>query len=119
MSNIRLYLDEDSMSNRLIKALRQQSIDVISVNEAETQGYSDEQQLIWATKHHRIFYSHNVGDFYQLHSQWLQENKKHCGILLLSQVFTIGDQVRGIVNFIAQATIENMINQCVFLRQFI
>lgn len=119
MNIIRLYLDEDSMSNRLLQALRQKSIDIISVNEAKTQGYSDEQQLIWARDHQRVLYSHNVGDFYQLHSQWLQKNQNHSGILLLSQGFTIGDQIRAITGLIATVTMENMTNQCIFLRQFI
>jgi hypothetical protein len=150
MSEIRLYLDEDAMSNSLLRALRSQKIDVIaafrrvrtlksllskgfshfigphqrrhryiSVQEAGTEGSSDDQQLNWAATQGRVIYSHNIGDFYQLHSEYLQSERNHASIALIPQNTTIGDQARAVVALVSQRTLENMKNECIFLKQFL
>ncbi|QUS60968.1 DUF5615 family PIN-like protein [Synechocystis sp. PCC 7339] len=119
MSKIRLYLDEDAMSNSLLKALRSKEIDVISVQEAGTEGFPDNQQLDWATSQERVIYSHNISDFCRLHSQYLETGRNHAGIALISQDTAIGDQVRAVIAFVSQTTSENMKNECIFLRQFL
>lgn len=48
MSQLRLYLDEDSMNRALLLALRERNIDVLTVNEVQNQGLTDEAQLLWA-----------------------------------------------------------------------
>ncbi|MFN5515733.1 MAG: DUF5615 family PIN-like protein [Cyanobacteriota bacterium] len=119
MSEIRLYLDEDAMSNSLLRALRSKEIDVVSVQEAGTEGSPDDRQLDWATAQRRVIYSHNIGDFCRLHSEYLQSGRNHAGIALIPQNTTIGDQVRAIVAFIDQRTSENMQNECIFLSQIL
>ncbi|QHV01144.1 DUF5615 family PIN-like protein [Synechocystis sp. CACIAM 05] len=119
MSKIRLYLDEDAMSNSLLRALRSKDIDVISVREAGTEGFPDSKQLDWATSQERVIYSHNIGDFCRLHSQYLETGRNHGGIALISQDTVIGDQVRAVVAFISQRTLENMKSEFIFLGQFL
>jgi hypothetical protein len=119
MSKVRLYLDEDAMSNSLLRALRSRGIDVISVQEAGTEGFLDHQQLDWATSQGRVIYTHNIGDFCRLHSQYLETGRNHAGIALIPQDTTIGDQVRAVVAFINQRTSENMKNERIFLGQFL
>ena len=119
MNKICLYLDEDAMSNSLLKALRSKEIDVVSVQEAGTEGSPDDQQLEWATSQGRVIYSHNISDFCRLHSQYLELGRNHAGIALIPQNTTIGDQVRAIVAFVSQKTLENMQNECIFLSQFL
>ncbi|PZO40704.1 MAG: hypothetical protein DCF17_11670 [Shackletoniella antarctica] len=118
MSKIQLYIDEDAMDLALVEALRARDVDVVTVNEASTCGYLDEQQLLWATAHNRVLYSHNVKDFYQLHAQFLVAGKAHAGIALLHQDHSLGDQLRGILGLIATKTAENMQNQLEFLTQY-
>lgn len=43
MSQIRLFIDEDSMDQRFIKALRARGVDVTSVGEVETISSSDKE----------------------------------------------------------------------------
>ncbi len=43
MSSIRLFIDEDSMDQRFIKALRARGVDVITVTEVETISSSDKE----------------------------------------------------------------------------
>ena len=59
MSQIRLYLDEDSADNSLIIAFRNASFDVVTVADVDRKSYADEQQLIWATGQGRVIYSYN------------------------------------------------------------
>ncbi|MFM6402047.1 DUF5615 family PIN-like protein, partial [Planktothrix sp.] len=63
MSQIRLYFDEDSGNMSLVEALRNEDIDVLTTPEANRMGYSDQDQLLWATQQNRIIYSFNMGDF--------------------------------------------------------
>jgi predicted nuclease of predicted toxin-antitoxin system len=119
MTLIRLYLDEDSMDWVLVNALRSRGIDIVTVQEIGAQGYQDDQQLNWATNQKRVLYSHNIADFCRLHSEWLKLGKFHSGIALMAQDTAIGDQVRGITGLVSLRTAEAMVNQLLFLRQFI
>ena len=44
-----LFLDEDSMDRDLVRALRAVGVHVLTVAEANRRGYSDEQQLRFAS----------------------------------------------------------------------
>ena len=50
MSQICFYLDEDTINAALVKALRNANLNVVTVADADRLGYSDEEQLIWATE---------------------------------------------------------------------
>ena len=50
---IRLYMDEDSMREVLVEALRARGVDVITALDAETIGWSDQEQLDYATEQGR------------------------------------------------------------------
>jgi hypothetical protein len=82
---MRFYLDEDIASQTLIKILISAGHDVITTYEARLSGSSDEDQLIYATKTHRIIISGNVKDFLLLNKEWISEGKSHCGIMLIQR----------------------------------
>lgn len=63
MTQIRLYLDEDTIKGALIKALENADLDVVTVADAGKLGDSDKEQLLWATEQKRAIYSFNIGDF--------------------------------------------------------
>ena len=67
-TKIRLYLDEDSTNNSLLRALRSRSVDVTSAIEEGKAAQSDENQLEWAFRNQRTIYSFNARDFYRIHS---------------------------------------------------
>ena len=60
MSQIRLYIDEDSGDTALVRSLQHQAIDVLTVLSANRRGYGDEEQLIWAKEQGRVLYSSNI-----------------------------------------------------------
>lgn len=119
MSQLRLYLDEDSMNRALLLALRERDIDVLTVNEVQNQGLTDEAQLLWAFNHRRAICTYNVRDFSQLHQQHLASGRSHAGIILMRQSFSIGERLYGLSALVASITAEDIQNQVVFLSQYL
>ncbi|MFP4253402.1 MAG: DUF5615 family PIN-like protein [Halothece sp.] len=118
MSSIRLLIDEDAMDRRFLNALRVRGVDVASAGEMGTTGYSDEEQLLIATQEKRVFYTFNVSDFCQLHSDYITQQKTHWGIIISSQDYSVGEQMRRTLKLIATQSVEAMRNQLVFLSSF-
>ena len=119
MSEIRLYIDEDSMDQALIRALQARNIDVITVLDTQTEGQLDEEQLKLATSQKRVLYSHNIADFCRIHSEFIAQGKTHSGIALLSQDYSVGQQLRVILELIFTNSAEDMQNQLIFLSQYL
>ena len=67
MSQIRLYIDEDSGNLSLVESLRNSAVEVMTTSDANKLSSSDEEQLIWATEQGCVIYSSNMGDFCRLH----------------------------------------------------
>lgn len=115
MTKIRLYLDEDTMDSDLVDALRFRNVDVLSTNEAQMLSRSDEEQLKWALDNQRVIYSFNVRYFYRIHTNLVQQRERHAGIILGVQNYSIGDQMRRILQIIAKKSAQEMQNQVEFL----
>jgi hypothetical protein len=113
---IRLYLDEDAIFHELRDALRVQGIDVRTVTEEGTGGYSDEEQLLHAKTLDRVIYTFNQGHFMALHNRFLTENISHAGIIIAPQQrYSIGEQVRRLMLIAEYKSAEEMQDQVVFL----
>jgi hypothetical protein len=119
MSIIRLYIDEDSQDQALLRALRARNIDVMTVKETQAGGLIDIEQLRLATTQRRVLYSHNIGDFCQLHAEFVARGQAHSGIALLSQDYSVGEQLRAVLEFMATRTAEDMENQLEFLSKYL
>ncbi len=113
---LRLYLDEDAMDDGFRDALRAQGIDVRTAGEEGTEGYSDEQQLLYAKALGRVIYSFNRGGFMALHTRFLTEGTSHGGIILAPQRrFSVGEQLRRLLLIIDAKQAEEMEDQVIFL----
>jgi hypothetical protein len=120
VSQICFYLDEDTINAALVKALRNANLNVVTVADAGRLGYSDEEQLIWATEQGRVIYSFNIGDFCRLHRDFIAQGINHAGIVLASQQqYSIGQQLRGLLKLAANNSSEDMVNQLMFLSTYI
>jgi DNA-binding transcriptional MerR regulator len=120
VSQIRLYLDEDIQEQALILALRNSGVDVITTSEANRLSFLDEEQLIWATEQGRVVYSFNRRDFSRLHSIFMAEERSHTGIILAQQQrYSVGAQLRGLLNLIAAKSAEEMIDQVEYISNYI
>lgn len=112
-----LYLDEDSMDQSLLASLRARNVDVITAADVKMLGVSDAQQLDFATSQKRVLFTFNRGDFYFLHTQYLTQGKIHSGIILAHQQrYSIGVQLRQILEVLLTKTAEQMQNNVVFLK---
>jgi len=116
VTTIRLYMDEDSMSRSLVRALRAQDIDVITALDEGMTARDDAEHLDYATAQGRSIYTFNVGDFYRLHTVYLVQGKHHAGIIFAHQQrYSIGEQMRRLLNLVAKRTAEEMQNHVEFL----
>jgi len=112
MSQIRLYMDEDSTGRSLMLAMQNRGVDVITTLSVNRLRYSDEEQLIWARSQGRILYSSNIQDFYLLHTDFLTQEQPHSGMILVQQQrYSIGELMRGILRLVAAKSAEEMENQ--------
>jgi hypothetical protein len=113
---IRLYLDEDSMSRSLARELRARGIDVSTTIGEGMLGNDDATQLEYANKQGRVIYTYNVGDFYSLHTEYLKQGRSHAGIILAhQQSLTLGEQIKRILKLLAALSAEDMQSRAEFL----
>jgi Domain of unknown function (DUF5615) len=120
MSQIRLYLDEDTLRKAFVQALRENGIDVVTVSDANNLGRIDEEQLIWATEQGRVIYTFNSRDFCRLHGSFLAVGSNHAGIVVAPrQSYSVGEQLLGLLNLIGSKSAEEMMNQLEFLGTYI
>ncbi|WP_341735519.1 DUF5615 family PIN-like protein [Microcoleus sp. CAWBG640] len=120
MSQIRLYLDEDTLRKAFVQALRENGIDVVTVSDANNLGRIDEEQLIWATEQGRVIYTFNSRDFCRLHGSFFAVGNSHAGIIVVPrQSYSVREQLRGLLNLIGSKSAEEMMNQLEFLGTYI
>lgn len=117
---IRLYLDEDSMSHALVRALRARAVDVETALEAGMIRRPDREHLEFATQRGRVLLTSNVGDFCRLHAEVLAKAGTHCGIIVTRQSErTIGSILRGLLKLIASVPADRMRNRLEFLARWL
>jgi hypothetical protein len=111
---IRLYLDEDSISRALIRALHARNVDVITAQEAGLLGTPDSEQLAFAVANDCTLFTFNVRDFAQLHKIYLAEGKHHTGIIVSDQV-QVGVLLRRLLKLLNAKSADEMRDWLEFL----
>jgi hypothetical protein len=113
---LRLYFDEDSMNQALLRALAARGVDATSALGAGMIRRSDADHLAYATGEGRALFSFNVGDFCRLHDQWLAAGRSHAGIVVAQQRrFAVGEQLRRLLRLVATISAEDMRGRIEFL----
>ena len=113
---LRLYFDEDAGQHVVVRPLREGGISLLTAAEARTLGSSDEEQLTFAASQQRVLVTHNVQDFYRIHSTWLRAGRSHAGLILVHQgVFAVGERIRRLRLICAERTPEQMRDRAEFL----
>ena len=111
---IRLYADEN-VDDRIIRGLRRQRADVVTVVEAGMTGKPDSEQLTRATVDGRVLLTSDQ-DFLDLHRRWMREGKAHAGIIYYSQFqVSVGACIRGVKLVLDLLSHEEMKNQLEFI----
>ena len=114
--SIRLYVDEDAMARALVNGLRAREVDITTVFEEGMLGRNDVDQLEYAAQQGRVIYTFNVGHFCQLHKEYITQGRDHAGIIVVyRQRYSIGEQIRRLLNLISTKSAEEMRNNLLFL----
>lgn len=111
---IKLYLDEDTISRSLVRALRARNIDVLTAQEAERKGVSDTDQLVYATAAGRVIFTFNTRDYVQLHAQFLAQRREHSGIIVSDQL-QVGVILRRLLLLVDARSADEMRNWLEYL----
>lgn len=89
---------------------------MLTAHEAGMIEKSDEEHLAFATGQGRVLFTFNRADFYRLHTRLMVEGRSHAGIILAPQQrYSVGEQMRRLLRFIAARSAESMRNQVEFL----
>jgi hypothetical protein len=113
---IQLYIDEDSMDRALVRALQARGVDVTTALVEGMIERLDIDHLEYAIQQGRVLFSFNIGDFYQLHTEYLAQGKHHTGIVLCPQQrYPVGEQMRRLLKLIATKSAEEMKDTVEFL----
>ena len=80
---MRIYLDDDLDSNRLIGLLKNEGHAVVSPREVGMRGATDLKHLQYASQNGLVLLTANVSDFLALHSKWIESKLPHSGILVV------------------------------------
>ena len=116
MSRVRLLVDEDAQHRDLAPRLRARGIDVITAAEAGLNGEPDDVVLGFAGSERRAVHTFNAGDFCRLHNEYLRQGLKHSGIIVVpSQRYSLGEQLRRLLRMIGSVSAEEMSNRLEFL----
>jgi hypothetical protein len=113
---IRLYVDEDAMARALVRGLQARGIDVTTVLDAGMSEEDDLAQLEHASQHGRVLYTFNVGHFCHLHAQYMAQGRDRAGIIVVfRQRYSVGEQIRRLLQLISLKSAEEMRNSLQFL----
>lgn len=116
MMKIRLYVDEDSMSRALVRALRARGCDVETALDVGMIERSDEEHLEHASARSRVLFTCNVGDFCRLHAECLEAGRSHAGIVVEPhQLRPVGSRLRALLALISELDAEQMEDRLEFL----
>ena len=111
-TRIRFYLDEH-LAHAIAEALRRRGIDVATVAEVERRGATDEDQLEWATREHRVLVSRDP-DFIALHSQ----QPDHAGIVYVPRTTVVRAVLKGLLLIHEVLDADEMLGRLEYLPRF-
>jgi hypothetical protein len=110
---LRLFLDED-VHLALAGALRKRGYDTRHTGEEGRLGMPDREQLEFAAEEGRCLVTFNVGDFVQLHNDWMQSGRGHAGIIVSKQL-PVGESLRRLLVLLQHENAASMKGQLRFL----
>lgn len=113
---LRLYFDEDSLDQALLRALAGRGVDVETALTAGMLRRSDREQLTYATEQGRALCSFNVAHFCRLHRDVISAGGEHSGLILSQQHrFTVGEHLRRLLRLVSTVSPDEMRNRLEFL----
>lgn len=87
---IPIYLDED-VALPIAGALRKQHYDVVTAHDIGMLQHTDRAHLEYAITQERAIATHNRDDFLDLHNEWIANERKHFGIIIMIRRIPFGE----------------------------
>ena len=112
-ARLRFFMDEDVYRATTL-SLRKAGVDVVSTPEAGRRGATDESQLQWAADEGRAIVTFNVAHFVRLHAEWMNQGRRHAGVVVSSQR-SIGDVTSRLLHLATTLDGEAMQDRLEFL----
>lgn len=94
--------------------MRQKGYDAVAVTEVERKGFSDEEQLRYATTEDRAILTHNIRDFAPLAQECANQSIDHSGIIVAYQL-SKGELLSRTLVLIESTSAEQLHNTLRFL----
>lgn len=113
----KLYLDED-VHEDIAKVLKLRGYDAKATKEAGNKGFSDIEQLRYATAQNRIIISCNIADFNRIHSEYIKKGIEHSGIILTKQL-PIGTIIKALLKLLSNMKAEGFRNNIIWLSDWV
>ena len=114
---IKLYLNEN-VPVGIGQGLLLRGYDVITTYDAGNSGYTDRQQMDFATKESRAIFTFNICDFSNIHLEYINRGKRHKGIIL-SKHIQIGFIIKAISKLLISKTEKDIENNILWLSDFL
>jgi hypothetical protein len=113
----KLHLNEN-LSPRLAVELRKYGFDVTATQETDDLlSAPDDVQLAHAVSEQRAIFTFNIGDFVELHDQYMAEGREHWGIILSNRT-PVGELLRRILRLLNSVSADELKNQIRWLNEF-
>lgn len=105
-----LYTDED-VSALVATLLCSRGLNVTTVSEQAALGKTDTEQLELAISLSRCIVTHNRVDFERLHLQFMEEDREHCGIIVVPQknAYELAQRIGILVSTLMVDSINNQL----------
>lgn len=111
---ISIYTNE-SVPVQVVQGLRRRHVDAKSARDSHNLGFSDDEQLAYATQHKMAIFTHD-DDFLRIAHQWTQMTKTHWGIIYVHQdKLSIGGCIRRLKEIADTFDAEDFYNHIEFL----
>jgi hypothetical protein len=117
--SIYLYTDED-ITDLVAVLLRERGYGAESVLGAGLTGFSDEDQLAFATSRRWTVLTFNRDDFTELARQWHEAGREHAGIVISRQFSRreVGELLRQVCNLLEAVSAAEMWNTVRHLQSY-
>ena len=91
-------------------------VDVLTALDADMIEIDDAEHLAFSTSEDRVLLTCNIGDFCQLHHEWLTLGRPHSGIVCMPQQgLSIGPRLRRLLRLLSAVSADEMRNRLEFL----
>lgn len=111
---LKIYTNE-SVPVAVAIGLTQRGVEAWSARDASNLGFSDEEQLKYASHQRAVIFTHDE-DFLRLAHDWVQQGREHWGVIYVhEQKLRIGECIRRLMDYALILDPEDMKNRVEFL----